>query len=264
MAEMLTENELDRYSRQLLLPELGEEGQRKLKSSHVVIAGIGGLGCSSSMQLACAGVGHITIIDDEFVELSNLNRQFHYWEEDIGEKKTVIAQRKLSKLNPTIEVTPIFAKITEENVFDLIKEAQIVVDGMDNFPTRFILNSACVNKKIPFIYAGVYGLSGMTTTIIPGLTPCLACLYPKTLEMERPFPVLGVAPSLMANLQAMETIKLIVGLKPSFAGKLLMFKGDSGEFSTVSIKRRANCKVCHGDKAGEKEATDDESSSNNR
>ena len=152
---MLNRNELTRYHRQLLIPEFGEEGQRRLKNSHVIVIGLGGLGCASATYLTAAGVGHITLVDFDRVELSDLNRQVLYWEEDIGEKKVLVAQRKLSKLNPTIEIIPIFAKITKKNVFSIIDGAQVVVDGLDNLATRLIVNSACIKHKIPYIYAGV-------------------------------------------------------------------------------------------------------------
>lgn len=242
---MLTQSELVRYNRQLIIPHLGEEGQRKLKGSHVAIAGIGGLGCSSSLYLTAAGVGHITIIDFDIVELPDLNRLILYSEEDIGEKKVVAAQRRLSELNPAVEITTILAKITEENVLDLIDGAQMVVDGLDNLTTRLIINSACVKRKIPYIYGGVSRLRGMTTTIIPGQTPCLACIYPERLQRGGGVGVLGVAPALIGNLQALEAIKLITGLSPSLAGRLLLFNGDDIKFRSYEIKRNENCQVCH-------------------
>jgi molybdopterin/thiamine biosynthesis adenylyltransferase len=238
---MLDQSELIRYNRQLIIPDFGEEGQRKLKSSHVVIAGIGGLGCSSATYLTAAGVGHITIVDSDIVELPDLNRQILYWEEDIGEKKVVAAQRKLSRLNPRVEITPIFTKITEETVLSIINGAQVVVDGLDNMTTRLVVNSACVKHKTPYIYGGVSRLRGMITTIIPGKTPCLACLHP---EGGGGLGVLGVTPALIANLQALETIKLIIGHSPALAGRLLLFNGDDMKFRVHEIRRNESCPVC--------------------
>lgn len=238
---MLDQSERIRYNRQLVIPDFGEEGQRKLKSSHVVVAGIGGLGCASATYLVAAGVGHITIVDFDTVELSDLNRQVLYWEEDIGEKKVVAAQRKLSKLNPTVEIIPVFVKITEENVFSIISEAQVVVDGLDNLASRLVVNSACVKQKKPYIYGGVSRLRGMVTTIIPGKTPCLACIHP---EGVKGLGVLGVVPPLIANIQALETIKLIIGHSPSLAGRLLSFNGNNMKFRVYDIKRNENCPVC--------------------
>lgn len=238
---MLDRDELVRYNRQLRIPDFGEEGQKKLKSSHAVIAGIGGLGCASATYLTAAGVGHISLIDFDVVELSNLNRQVLYWEEDIGEKKVAVAQKKLSKLNPTVEITPIHAEITEQNVSSLIDGVQVVVDGLDKLDTRLVVNAACVKQKIPYIYGGVSRLRGMITTIIPGETPCLACLNP---EGPRGLGVLGIAPGLIANLQALETIKLILGQSPSLAGKLLLFNGNDMKFRVYDIVKNERCKVC--------------------
>jgi len=238
---MLDQNELIRYNRQLIIPDFGEEGQRKLKDSHVVIVGIGGLGCASATYLTAAGVGHITIVDFDTVELSDLNRQILYWEDEIGERKVVVAQRKLSKLNPSVEITPIFAKITNENVLSIIDGAQVVVDGLDNSATRLVVNSACIKQKIPYVYGGVSRLRGMITTIIPGQTPCLACLLPEGVEG---LGVLGVTPALIANLQALEVIKLLIGHSPSLAGKLLLFNGDDIKFRVHEIRRNKSCPVC--------------------
>jgi len=238
---MLDQSELIRYNRQLIIPDFGEEGQRKLKDSRVVIVGMGGLGCASATYLTAAGVGHITIVDFDIVELSDLNRQILYWEEDVGKKKVIVAKRKLSRLNPTVEITPIFVKITEENVLSLIDGAQVVVDGLDNSATRLVVNSACIKQKIAYIYGGVSRLRGMITTIIPGQTPCLACLSP---EGVGGIGVLGITPAIIANLQALEAIKLLIGHSPSLAGKLLIFNGDDMKFQLREIKRNESCPVC--------------------
>ena len=240
----MDQNEQVRYNRQILIPEFGEEGQKKLKGSHVIIAGVGGLGCASATYLTAAGVGRITLVDFDVIELSDLNRQVLYGEEDIGEKKVVVAQRRLSKLNATIEIIPIFTHIIEENVSSIIKSAQIVVDGLDNSATRLIVNSACVQHKTPYIYGGVSRLRGMITTIIPGETPCLACIYPEGPQGGGGSGVLGVTPALIANLQALETIKLLIGQSSCLAGKLLRFNGNDMKFQVHDIKRNESCKVC--------------------
>ena len=245
---MLTDNDLVRYGRQILYPSFGEEGQRKLKQSHVVVAGLGGLGTAASIYLACAGIGHITIVDCDFVELSNLNRQILHWEQDIGEKKPLSAAQKLTRLNPSIEITPLFERITEGNVRDIIRGAHTVIDGMDNFETRFILNSACVGEGIPFIHAGINGLLGEITTIIPGKTPCFACIFPQSPGEGGTFPVFGVTPALVAILQVTETIKLLAGFGDLLAGKMLYFNGETMEFTIVDLIRRPDCSVCGGDR----------------
>jgi molybdopterin/thiamine biosynthesis adenylyltransferase len=241
---VLTPSERIRYNRQLKIPEFGEEGQKKLRSSHVIIAGIGGLGCASATYLTVAGVGRITIVDSDLVELSNLNRQVLYGEEDIGERKVVVAQRKLSKLNLEVEIIPIFTKITEENVFSIVDGVQVVVDGLDNFATRVLVNLACVKHKIPYIHGGVSRFRGLMTTIIPGKTPCLACVYPEGSPGGEGLGVLGAIPGLIANLQVLEAVKIIIGHGPSLAGKLLRFNGNDMKFQIDDIKRNESCKVC--------------------
>ncbi len=243
---MLTESDLVRYGRQILYPGFGVKGQRKLKQSHVVVAGLGGLGTTASVFLACAGVGHITIVDSDFVELSNLNRQILHWEQDIGETKALSAARKLAKLNPSVEVTPLFESITEDNVRGILRGAHAVIDGMDNFETRFILNSACVGAGIPFIHAGINGLLGEVTTIIPGKTPCFACIFPQAPPEGEAIPVFGVTPALMAALQVTETIKLLAGFGDLLAGKMLYFNGETMEFTAVDLVRNPECSVCGG------------------
>jgi molybdopterin/thiamine biosynthesis adenylyltransferase len=241
---VLTRNDLTRYERQILYLGFGEEGQKRLKQSHVVVAGLGGLGCSASLYLTCAGVGHITLIDCDRVELSNLSRQVLHYEEDIGEEKPVSAAGKLAKLNSSIEVTPVFRKITEHNAREIINGANLVIDGMDNFKTRFILNKACVAEGIPFIHGGVHGLFGEVTTILPGRTPCLACIFPKVPHRKVSFPVFGVTPALIAILQVTEAIKLLGGFGSLLTGKMLYFNGETMDFTFRDLVKNQNCRVC--------------------
>jgi len=241
---VLSESELIRYNRQLKIPEFGEESQKKLKESHIVIVGIGGLGCASATYLTAAGVGKITIIDFDVVELSNLNRQVLYGEEEIGEKKVFVAQRKLSKLNPRAEIIPVFARIAENNISEFMAGAQVVLDGLDNFPTRLAVNSACIRHRIPFVHGGVSRFRGLVTTIIPGETACLACLYPEGSPGGEGLGVLGVIPAVIANIQALEAIKLLIGYGPSLAGKLFRFNGNDMKFRIDELQRNENCGVC--------------------
>jgi molybdopterin/thiamine biosynthesis adenylyltransferase len=226
---MLTKNDLARYERQILYTDFGEEGQKKLKRSRVVVAGIGGLGCSASQYLTCAGIGHITLIDCDRVELSNLNRQILHYEKDIGEGKPFSAAQKLAKLNSSIEVTPVFKEITERNSREIIKGANLVIDGMDNIKTRFILNKACVAEGIPFIH---------------GRTPCLACIFPEVPQKKGVFPVFGVTPALIAILQVTEALKLLAGFGSLLTGKMLYFNGDTMEFKFTNLVKNQNCEVC--------------------
>jgi adenylyltransferase/sulfurtransferase len=240
----LTKNDLTRYQRQILYSDFGEDGQKRLKQSHVVVAGLGGLGCSASLYLTCAGVGHLILIDSDCVELSNLNRQILHYEEDIGEGKPISAARKLAKLNSSTEVTPVFKKITERNAREIIRGTNLVIDGMDNFKTRFIVNRACVAEGIPFIHGGVHGLFGEVTTIIPGRTPCLACIFPEAPHREVALPVFGVTPALIAILQVTEAIKLLAGFGSLLTGKMLYFNGDTMDFTFRNLVKNQNCKVC--------------------
>jgi adenylyltransferase/sulfurtransferase len=243
---VLDQDELIRYSRQLIIPDFGEDSQNKLKNSRIVIVGIGGLGCAAATYLTAAGIGQITVVDFDTVELSDLNRQVLYWEEDVGEKKVKVAQKKLSRLNSTVDIKPVLKKITEDNITGIIKGAQVVVDGLDNLATRLIVNSACVKDRIPYVYGGVSRLRGMATTVIPGKTPCLACSYPESTGRGGGHGVLGAVPALIANLQALETIKLLIGRGPSLAGKLLLFHGNDIGFNIYDIERNKNCPVCSG------------------
>jgi len=241
---VLSGEELQRYGRQIIYPGFGEIGQDKLKASYVLVVGVGGLGCAASMYLTYAGAGHITIVDDDSVDLSNLNRQMLHWEGDIGKKKPISAANKLRKINSSVRITPVCKKITEDNVDVIIKGFDVVIDGLDNFKTRFVLNAACVRQKIPFIHAGVNGLLGQITTIVPGKTPCLACIYSTPPVSEETVPVFGVTPALMASLQVMEAIKLIAGFGETFQGRMLYFNGESMEFAYEDLTKNPKCSVC--------------------
>jgi adenylyltransferase/sulfurtransferase len=242
---MLSRKELDRYYRQIIFPEFDERGQKKLKNSHVLIAGVGGLGSLSSTYLTRAGIGHITIVDYDHVELADLNRQILYQDENIGERKVDTAHKRLLGMNPHVEITPIFEKIQKENVLSIVKGAQVVVDGLDNFETRFLLNSICVKENIPFIYGGIDGLNGAITTILPNKTPCLSCIFKNSPTEKKDFlPVFGFVPGLIASLQSMETIKLLANIGIPLAGKLLLFDGKTGEFLLSPLNKDSDCSIC--------------------
>ena len=224
MAE-LSLKELERYDRQIRIDGFGEIGQKKLKEANAVIIGAGGLGCPISIYLAAAGIGKITIIDKERIELSNLNRQILHWEKDIGERKVNSVVKKIKELNQDIQIDGKIIELNEENVYSLIEGNTVVIDALDNFKTRFSLNKACIELGIPFIHAAVHGLEGRMMTILPGKGPCLRCLIPKNPPTITPFPVLGATPAIMASLQAMEVIKLVTGIGELLVGKLLLFDG---------------------------------------
>ena len=241
---MLTKLERERYSRQMLIHEWGEEGQVKLKKAKVVVAGIGGLGCPVCLYLAAAGIGHIQLIDDQRFELSNLNRQILGFQKDLGRLKTEAAQEKLTALNPEIGISTKTVTIEATNIQELIKGSDVVVDAMDNWKTRFIINQGCIQEQIPFIHAGIYGWMGQITTILPGKGPCLRCLIPHDPPELQLFPVVGATPGLLAMLQVMEVIKLIIGLGDPLVGKLLILNGEDMSFYTIEISRNLKCKVC--------------------
>lgn len=243
----LSKLELERYDRQMLISGWGEEGQKKLKSAKVVVAGVGGLGCPASVYLAAAGVGKLVIVDKEKFELSNLNRQILGWQKDIGRFKSEAAAEKLRALNPDIEIKPLILEITEDNIHELVHDASVVVDAMDNWGTRFIINKGCVEKGVPFVHAGIFGLFGQLTTIIPGKGPCLRCIFPKAPEELARFPVPGVTPAFFATLQVMETLKLIVGLGKTLTGRMLVFDGESMDFTIINVEKKLECPICSQD-----------------
>jgi adenylyltransferase/sulfurtransferase len=242
----LTPKDFERYNRQMMIRGWGKEGQEKLKSATVAVAGVGGLGCPAAIYLTVAGVGKIVLIDHESVELSNLNRQILHWEEDVDKLKVLSASEKLRRLNSDVQVEVRSDTISEENVRDLIKGVDVLLDGMDNFKTRFILNEACIKEEVPFIHGSIYGLEGRLTTIIPRKTPCLMCIYKTMPPEEKPFPVLGTAPATIACLQVMEAVKMIVGIGDLLLNKMLVFDGADMTFRTVNLFRDADCPVCGG------------------
>jgi molybdopterin/thiamine biosynthesis adenylyltransferase len=240
---MLSEEERQRYDRQMMVRGIGEEGQNKLKQAKVVIAGTGGLGTPTALYLAAAGVGTIRLIDSDKVELGNLNRQILHWTRDVGRNKVDSASEKLRQLNDKIEVEAIAETITESTVSRLISGFTVVLDGTDNLETRFILNSAVLQLGIPFIHGAVNSFEGRLTTILPGKTPCLGCIYRGTIPHIKT-PVIGVTPAIIGALQATEAIKLITGVGQLLTNQLLVFNGLRMRFTTLNIKRDPDCSYC--------------------
>jgi molybdopterin-synthase adenylyltransferase len=240
---MLDDQEIKRYDRQILIKDFGTEGQEKLKKSRILIAGAGGLGSAASYYLAAAGVGHLRIVDRDQVELSNLNRQILHWEKDIGRDKVKSAQEKLSQLNPGIEVEIQKDEINEATLPALMAGCDLVVDGLDNFPTRYLINEQIFRQGIPFIYGGILGLMGMATVIQPGQTPCLKCLFPQAPPPQK-FPVLGTTPGIIGLIEANEAIKYLVGFGTLLTGRLLVYNGQEMRFSEVQIESSPDCPVC--------------------
>ena len=241
---MLTEKEKQRYDRQIMIYGFGEAGQEKLKKAKVFIAGAGGLGSPVATYLAAAGIGTLRIADHDTVELSNLNRQVLHWEENIGNEKAASAAEKLRKLNPEITIETIPETITEANASRLVGDADLIVDAMDNLPTRYLLNKTAIEKGIPFFHGAVYGFEGRAMTVIPGKTACLNCLYHGAEVPREKFPVIGVTPAVIGCLQATEVIKYIVGLGELMTDRLLVYDALKMTFIELNVKKDPNCKHC--------------------
>lgn len=238
----LTEEDKKRYDRQIIIDDFGEKGQEKLKSTTVLVAGAGGLGSPASIYLAVAGIGKIRIVDSDKVELSNLNRQILHWDKDIDRPKAEVAGEKLREWNRSIEVEAINEDITEETIEKFVDGCDLIVDGMDNYPTRYILNKAALENRIPFFHAAVRGMQGQLTTIIPGETACLRCIIPTPPPPEK-FPVLGATPALFGCIQAHEVIKYVVGNQDLLKNELLIIN-EGTDFTRVKVERNPSCKDC--------------------
>ncbi len=240
---MLTKDELERYDRQIMINGFGEKGQEKLKKAKVFIAGSGGLGSPVSIYLAVAGVGRIRIVDRDRVERSNLNRQVLHWDENLSMKKVDSAAEKLKRLNPGVEIEAMAETITETNVSQLASGFDLIVDAMDNLPTRFLLNKAALEMNIPFFHGAVYGFEGRAMTIIPGKTACLRCVY-RGVPPAGKFPVIGVTPAVIGCIQATEVIKYIVGIGNLLTNRLLIYDGWNLTFTELKVEKDPNCEHC--------------------
>lgn len=238
---MMSVRDLERYDRQMRL--FGAAGQEKLKRANVFIAGAGGLGSPISIYLAAAGIGKIVLVDKDVVELSNLNRQILHWERDLGSKKALSALEKLKEMNSDIIVEAVAEILDEENVLHLVGDADLIIDAMDNFPTRYLLNKAALDKGIPFIHGAINGFHGQATTVLPGRTACLRCIFPEAPPPET-FPVVGVTPGIIGLIQASEAIKYITGLGDLLAGRLLIWDGLRPCLETIDVERNPRCKDC--------------------
>ena len=242
---MLSKDELQVYDRQIMIPELGVSGQEKLKKSKVFIAGAGGIGSPVTLYLAAAGLGKILIADNDTVEMSNLNRQVLHWQKDVGFKKVESVKEKISSLNSFINIETIDETITDKNIIEITKGCDAIVDAMDNIVSRFALNKAAIKWNIPLFHGAVNGMEGRATTIIPGKTACLGCMY-KTDIPQSKFPVLGVAPGLIGIIQATEVIKYLVGMGELLENRLLIYDGMELKFKEFKLSRNPECTECSG------------------
>jgi molybdopterin/thiamine biosynthesis adenylyltransferase/rhodanese-related sulfurtransferase len=246
---VMTQDQSIRYARHTMLPEVGQEGQVKLLKSKILLLGAGGLGSPSGFYLAAAGVGTLGLIDDDTVDSSNLQRQILHSTDRVGMSKVESAQKALNGLNPDVKVVPYKTRLTSENVLDIIQDYDVIVDGVDNFPTRYLLNDAALKLNKPVVHASIYRFEGQVTCFIPDQGPCYRCLYP-----EPPPPdmapscqeagVLGVLPGVVGVLQATEAIKIALGIGKTLAGRLLMYDALATKFREMKLHRDPKCPTC--------------------
>ena len=248
-AVTLSNEEILRYSRHLIMPEVGMEGQLKLKKAKVLCIGTGGLGAPLGLYLAAAGVGRIGIVDFDSVDVTNLQRQILFGSSDVGRPKIEAAAERLGNLNPDIQIDRYETRLTSENALELFKDYDIIVDGTDNFPTRYLVNDACVILKKPNVYGSIFRFEGQITIFGYPDGPCYRCLYP-----EPPPPglvpscaeggVLGVLPGIVGAIQAAETLKLIIGKGDPLVGRLLLFDALAMRFRELKLRKNPECPVC--------------------
>lgn len=244
-----TDEQIERYSRHIMLPEVGGTGQVKMLEAKVLLIGAGGLGSPAAYYLAAAGIGNLGIVDFDVVDLSNLQRQIIHNTERIGMLKTESAKKTIEALNPDVKVTVYNEKLTSENIIRIFEGYDYILDGTDNFATRYLINDACVMTGKTNIHGSIFRFEGQATVFKPGDGPCYRCLYP-----EPPPPglvpncqeggVLGVLAGVIGNLQVVETLKLILGQGNTLVGKLLIYDALNTEFRKLNLKRDANCPVC--------------------
>jgi molybdopterin/thiamine biosynthesis adenylyltransferase/rhodanese-related sulfurtransferase len=245
----LSQEEILRYSRHLIIPEVGVEGQRRLKDARVLMVGAGGLGSPIGLYLAAAGVGRIGIVEFDVVDETNLQRQILHGTKDVGGRKVDSARDRIRDLNPHVEVVAHETRLTSDNAMEIVRDYDVVVDGTDNFATRYLVNDACVLLGKPNVYGSIFRFEGQSTVFCTKDGPCYRCLYP-----EPPPPglvpscaeggVLGILPGLVGVIQATETVKLITGIGQSLAGRLLLVDALSMQFRTVKLRRDPRCPAC--------------------
>ncbi len=246
----LTPEQRSRYSRHLLIPEVGEEGQQRLLDARVLLVGAGGLGSPASLYLAAAGVGTLGIVDADVVDESNLQRQIVHSTERLGEAKVESAKRTIEALNPDVTVVPYQERLTSENVDRILADRwDVIVDGADNFPTRYLVNDASVWSGVPVVHGSIFRFEGQVTVFQPGVGPCYRCLFPQPPPPElapscAEGGVLGVLPGIIGSIQANETLKLILDRGDSLAGRLLLFDALGTTLDEVTVRRNPDCPVC--------------------
>jgi molybdopterin/thiamine biosynthesis adenylyltransferase/rhodanese-related sulfurtransferase len=248
-AQGMTAEQRERYSRHTLLPEVGVDGQLKLLNAKVLLLGAGGLGAPTAMYLAAAGIGTIGLVDDDVVDSSNLQRQVIHSTERIGEPKTSSARKFIEALNPDVEVVEYQMRLNADNILDVIADYDVIVDGADNFPTRYLLNDASVRLRKPVVSASILSFDGQISTFVPFEGPCYRCLYPTPPPPEMAPScsangVLGVMAGTMGTLQANEVIKLVLGVGEPLVGRLLLYEALGTRFTELKVRRDPECPIC--------------------
>ena len=246
---VMTQDQSIRYARHTMLPEVGEEGQVKLLRSKMLLLGAGGLGSPAGFYLAAAGVGTMGIIDDDVVDSSNLQRQILHATDRVGIPKVESAQKTINALNPDVKVVPYKTRLTSDNVMDILKDYDVIVDGVDNFPTRYLLNDAALKLGKPVVHASIYRFEGQLTSFIPFKGPCYRCLYPQPPPPDmapscQEAGVLGVLPGVVGVLQATEAVKILLGIGTPLAGRLVMFDALATRFRELKLRRDPQCPTC--------------------
>ena len=245
----LTPEQRERYSRHLLVPEIGIEGQLRLLDAKVLLLGAGGLGSPTALYLAAAGVGTIGIVDDDVVDLSNLQRQVAHSNDRIGMPKVDSAEHAIHEINPDVEVVKYQTRLDASNIMEIIEGYEVIVDGVDNFPTRYLLNDASVRLQIPVVSASILGFDGQLSVFAPYEGPCYRCLYPTPPPAELAPScgangVLGALPGVMGVLQAIEVVKLVTGSGEPLVGRLLLYEALSTTFTNLKVRRDPECAIC--------------------
>jgi adenylyltransferase/sulfurtransferase len=245
----MNEDQIKRYSRHILLPEVGGKGQKKIAAAKVFIVGAGGLGSPAALYLAAAGVGTIGIIDGDVVDLSNLQRQVIHHTPDIARPKIQSARDKITALNPDVSVVPIHDRLTAKNALDAVKDFDMIIDGTDNFPAKFLINDTAVLSKKPLVHGGILRFVGQVLTILPGKSACYRCLFkapppPGLVPSCQEAGVLGALAGIIGTIQATEALKLILGVGQPLTDRLLTYDALSTRFRNVPLRRNPQCPVC--------------------
>ncbi len=244
-----TEEQIERYSRHIILTDVGVEGQLKISQAKILIVGAGGLGSPAALYLAAAGVGTIGIIDNDVVDLTNLQRQIIHTTPDLNKPKVLSAQETINAMNPDVNVVTYQAFATSENILDIVKEYDFVIDGTDNFPAKFLINDACVMADTPFSHAGILRFDGQMMTVVPGESACYRCIFrepppPDAIPSCSQAGVLGVIAGVVGTLQATEALKCILGKGDLLTNRILVFEALAMQFREIKLQKNEKCPVC--------------------